>query len=178
VITCSECGTSIDPELYHGRDPRAGEAEHPEQVWCPTCTSWLVYYDSTRQWLNPDSTDYWRRSQAGYALVIGVSHRRATAALPDAQALAPPGWQAGLHHNLPGAGYTLRLIPPAGPFDVAAYLSPPTGDGGWQVTIHNRTRRIGYPLYVAGGAHAASYATLTDAVHAAVDAVDTDQRLT
>ena len=49
---------------------------------------------------------------------------------------------------------------------------PPDGEDGWTVGVHNRSRRIDFPLYVAGGARVALYPTAEAALKAAINALE------
>lgn len=67
----------------------------------------------------------------------------------------------------------IHIAPPASRINVSARLYPPH-DGlpdGWYVRIDNRTRHVDFPLYTAGGAHAAVFATAAIAAHRAVQTV-------
>ncbi|WP_173079984.1 hypothetical protein [Phytohabitans rumicis] len=105
--------------------------------------------------------------------VVAVSARLAAAHLPEVRSLLPDGWSAATSQAISGATHTIAISPPVGAVDVSAYLSPPAcdGEGGWSVRIHNRTQGVGFPLYTAGGAHAATYSTVLDAAAAAITAL-------
>jgi tripartite-type tricarboxylate transporter receptor subunit TctC len=87
--------------------------------------------------------------------------------------LLPDGWSAAASQAISEAIHTIAITPPGGAVDVSADLSPPASDGdsGWSVRIHNRAEGIDFPLYTAGGAHAATYCTAPDAAAAAVTAL-------
>ncbi|MGN9912727.1 hypothetical protein ACTMTJ_34855 [Phytohabitans sp. LJ34] len=87
--------------------------------------------------------------------------------------MLPAGWSATASQAISGATHTIAITPPVGAVDASAYLSPPASDSdsGWTVRIHHRAEGIGFPLYTAGGAHAATYSTAPDAAAAAVAAL-------
>ena len=105
--------------------------------------------------------------------VIAASATATTAALPRVRRLLPPGWRAGGHQAISGATHTVAIDPPAGVVDATAYLMPRTGEhdgtvAGWWVRVHNRQQRVDFPVYTDGGAHAAVFTSVDDAVAAAI----------
>jgi hypothetical protein len=118
---------------------------------------------------------YWRRVDDDRARVIAATLDAARAALPQAKRLLPPGWQAAVHQTITGASYQLEVRPSPDAVEVFGYLSPPTPHTGWSVRIHNRSRGIGFPIYVPGGARAAEYATVAEAITAAARAIRTER---
>ena len=161
MITCSECGAGAT-------------ARDDNSPWCPHCSIWLVHCDLTGQWVGP-ATRQWRLREAAAEQQITASRGTAEAALPETEALLPAGWRATVDQGLPRATYALRIRPASSPVDVTAHLSPPHDGVGWFVQIHNRTTGIGFPLYTPGGAHAAYFTTITDAVTAAINAIRIEQ---
>jgi hypothetical protein len=157
TVTCAACGAAACTGRADGA-PR-----------CARCSIRLFRCELTGDWVSA-ATQRQRQFDADNEGAIAGTRAAAQAALPESQNLIPPSWRATVHQGIPGAVYTLR-IQPIGAADVSAYLSPPTADGGWHVEIHNRTRRIGFPLYIPGGARAALYDTVPEAVAAAVNAV-------
>lgn len=140
---------------------------------CPGCGIYLVQDEPTGEWVSHAELEH-RRRQAHDAPVIEATRQLAFDALPAVQAHVPDNWQATVAQPPSGATWALTIHPPAGPIDVYAYLSPPHSDRGWHVRIHNRTEKVGFPLYTAGGAQAAQFGTLPDAVDAAVTALLTE----
>ena len=162
TTTCSECGT--------GTTTRDGN-----RCWCPGCSTWLVHCDRTGQWVAP-ATLWWQAREAAVEQQITASRVAAEAALPETAALLPDGWRVTAGQGLPGATHALTLRPTAAaPVEVTAHLSPPRGGNGWTVQIHNHTTRIGFPLYLPGGAHVAHFTTVRDAVTAAINAIRVEQ---
>ena len=107
---------------------------------------------------------------------IAASATAVTAALPRVRPLLPDGWQTRGHQTVSGATHTVAIDPPTGVVDATAYLMPRTdeSDGtvaGWWVRVHNRQQRVDFPLYTDGGARAAVYITVDDAVAAAITAL-------
>jgi hypothetical protein len=112
------------------------------------------------------------RADAAQA-VIAASATATTAALPRVRRLLPDGWHAGGHQAISGATHTVAIDPPTGVVDATAYLMPRTDDHdgtvtGWWVRVHNRQQRVDFPLYTDGGARAAVYTSVDDAVAAAI----------
>jgi hypothetical protein len=115
------------------------------------------------------------RADAAQA-VIAASATAVTAALPRVRQLLPDGWHASGHQAISGATHTVDIDPPTGMVDATAYLTPRTdeGDGtvtGWWARVHNRQQRVDFPLYTDGGARAAVYTSVDDAVTAAITAL-------
>lgn len=158
TITCAHCGTA--PTTRAGAPP-----------WCPRCEIWLFRCDLTGDWVSA-ATRRRRQADAANARAIAASRDAAHAAQPEAQRLLPTDWSATVSQGITGAPYSLYLRPAPSEVDVYAYLSPPDGDRGWYVRIHNRTD---HPVYIPGGARAAYFTTVADAVAAAVNAVRIEQ---
>src|SRR5689334_20514322 len=109
-------------------------------------------------------------------VVIAASAAATTAALPHVRPLLPDGWQTSGHQAISGATHTVAIDPPTSLVDATAYLMPRTDEGddtvtGWWVRVHNRQQRVDFPLYTDGGARAAVYTSVDDAVAAAVTAL-------
>jgi hypothetical protein len=105
--------------------------------------------------------------------VIAASAAATTAALQRVRHLLPDRWHAACHQAIIGATHTVAIDPPPGVVDATAYLMPRTGDhdgtvSGWSVRVHNRQQRVNFPLYTDGGARAAVYTSVDDAVTAAI----------
>ncbi|WP_432833028.1 hypothetical protein [Dactylosporangium sp. CA-092794] len=108
--------------------------------------------------------------------VIAASARVTAAVLPHVRQLLPAGWRASSHQAISGATHTVAIDPPTALVDATAYLLPNTGSGedavsGWGVRVHNRQQRVDFPLYTDGGAHAAVFTDVADAVTAAITAL-------
>ncbi len=106
--------------------------------------------------------------------LIAASAAAATTALRHVRCLLPAGWHAACHQVLSGALHTIDIDPPTDVVHATAYLIPRTEDGavtGWWVRVHNRRQRIDFPLYTHGGTRAAVYASVEDAVAAAITAL-------
>jgi hypothetical protein len=159
-ITCGRCGTDAAVRRHGAR-------------WCPGCGIYLVQHELTGEWVSHAELEY-RRRQAHHAPVVEANRWLALDALPAVQAGIPDHWQATVDPPSSGATWALTIDPVAGPIDVSAYLSPPHSGRGWHVRIHNRTDGVAFPLYTAGGAQAAQFGTLADAVDAAVTALLTE----
>jgi hypothetical protein len=140
---------------------------------CPGCGIYLVRDEPTGEWVTHAELER-RHRQAHDAPVIEATRQLAFDALPAVQAHVPDHWQATVDPPSSGATWALTIHPAAGPIDVHAYLTPPHSNRGWYVRIHNRTEKVGFPLYTAGGAHAAQFGTLPDAVDAALTALLTE----
>jgi hypothetical protein len=157
AIMCAACGTTTTDR----RDRRP---------WCTPCGIWLVLDPSTGDWVSHAERAH-RAKVARDTLEIDQSRRAVAAAIGHARTLVPAGWRAQARQARPDVCHAIDIHPPAGAVDVTAYLLPAGSDRGWHVQIHNRTRRVGFPLYTRGGAEAAYYATVDDAVTAAVTAL-------
>ena len=125
--------------------------------------------------LSPAQQVFDERADAAQA-VIAASATATTAALPRVRQLLPDGWHASGHQAISGATHTVTIDPPTGVVDATAYLMPRTGDHdgtvtGWWVRVHNRQQRVDFPLYTDGGARAAIYTSVDDAVAAAITAL-------
>ena len=155
--TCARCGTETAAR-WHGAP------------WCPGCRIQLVRHEPTGEWVSHAELER-RRRQARDAAAVEATRRVALDALPAAHARIPRHWRATVDPPPPGATWALTIAPAAGPVDVSAQLTPPHSGRGWQVRIHHRTGRVGYPLYTPGGAQAAQFGGLADAVDAAVAAL-------
>lgn len=155
---CQRCQTSIE-QVRDGH------------LWCGGCGRYLIHDPERGDWITFAEREYRQRADAHQrqvALSAELAHR-AVAALRDRK---PPGWQVAAGQHVDAAIHTVDITPPAGPVDAVASLLPPEGTGqGWRVRIHNRTRRVAFPLYQAGGAEAASFDTVGDAADAAVRAL-------
>jgi len=151
-LRCGHCGTST-AMLRQG------------QRWCGTCHIWLVRDHTGTEWVSYAEREH-RQHATETARRIADATGVVTRTLPRLQALVPPGWQVTVHQPS-SAIPTIAVDPPPGTVDATAYLQPADGDRGWYVRIHNRARRIDFPLYTAGGAHAAYFATTAKALHAA-----------
>jgi hypothetical protein len=160
AIVCGQCGTTST-----GR--RDGTP------WCERCRIWLFACPETGQWVSAAECEF-RRRERRRAAVVEHTRRTTECSLDHARRILPPGWHAQVEQTLPGACHTLHLHPPAGAVDAYAYLVPPHDGRGWYVRIHNRTRGVDFPLYTAGGAHAAYFDQLDAAIDAAVTAVRID----
>ena len=158
IVTCATCGTAA-----------ASTGREDGVPWCPGCSIWLFPCELTGDWVGA-AMQRQRQVDADNERAVAATHDAAQAALPEAQKLIPSSWRATIHQMMTGAYYMLRIFPPLGAVDVSAYLTPPHADRGWHVEIHNRTRRISFPLYVPGGARAGHYATVPEAVDAALAA--------
>ena len=116
-------------------------------------------------------------ARAGAARAVIAASARATAAvLPHVRQLLPADWRAGSHQAIAGATHTVAIDPPTALVDATAYLLPDTGacegtESGWWVRVHNRQQQVDFPLYTDGGAHAAVFAHIADAVTAAITAL-------
>lgn len=115
------------------------------------------------------------RADAAQA-VIAASAAATTVVLPRVRHLLPDGWHASCHQAISGATHTVAIDPPTGMVDATAYLMPRTNDRdgtvtGWWVRVHNRQQRVDFPLYTDGGARAAVYTSVEDAVAAAITAL-------
>jgi hypothetical protein len=157
-IVCGQCGTSA-----------TGRSGRP---WCQACGIWLTVCELTGDWVSYAEAEA-RKTRARHARIIETTREAAHAAVDPARRLIPDGWQAKAGQVMEGACHTLEVYPPAGPVDVHAYLTPPHCGGGWYVRVSNRTQGVDFPLYTCGGAHAASFDSLAEAVTAAVTAVRT-----
>lgn len=104
--------------------------------------------------------------------IIAASAAATIAALPCVRPLLPTGWHASCPQPISRATHTLAIDPPTDMVDATAYLKPhTTNDGtvaGWYVRVHNRAKRIGFPLYTEGGAHAAVFTNAEDAATVAI----------
>ncbi|MCX4094466.1 hypothetical protein [Nocardia sp. alder85J] len=89
--------------------------------------------------------------------------------LDDVRGVVPAGWTMNVDDPVNGLP-CIRITPPAGRTDVSARLYPPHDElpGGWYVRIDNRTRHMDFPLYLAGGVHAAFFTTAAIAARRAV----------
>lgn len=156
LSVCERCGT--DGQLRDG---------HP---WCRSCGHYLVYDPEHEDWTSYANRDYRRTTaESTRRIASSAAHvQQATAALRDR---VPDGWRIMPAQHLAGAFHTLDVHPALGPVDAMAYLTPPQGEHGWLTRIHNRTSRIDFPLYTAGGARAASFPTAGAALHAAIRAL-------
>ena len=109
------------------------------------------------------------------AKTTAASAAATTAALPHVRQVLPDGWHASGHQAISGATHTVEIDPPTGVVDATAYLMPRTDDDGavtgWWVRVHNRQQRVDFPLYTDGGARAAVYTSVEDAVAAAITAL-------
>ena len=176
TIVCGHCGTPATPRS--GRPVTAGKP------WCQVCGIWLTVCEVTGEWVSYAEAEA-RATHARHARIIESTRETANAAVDLARCLVRDGWLVTAGQVVEGACHTLDLRPPAGPVDVHAYLTPPhhipphrsARDctalycGGWHVRVHNRTQGVDFPLYNPGGAHAASFDTLAEAVDAALTAV-------
>ncbi|ROO60329.1 hypothetical protein EDC02_2190 [Micromonospora sp. Llam0] len=154
---CSGCAT-VSEQVREG---------HP---WCDVCGWYLVYDPDHSDWTSFAERKY-RRRAADYERRVTASAEqvhRASAALRDR---VPDGWRVSACQHGDGAIHTVDIRPPTGTIDATACLTPPDDDGGWHVRVHNRAQRIDFPLYRAGGARAASFASPGDALDAAVNAL-------
>jgi len=159
-IRCARCGAT----------PATPEQGLP---WCATCGIWLVRDEPTGEWVGVAERQR-RRKRARDAVAIQETHDLVHGGLAAARSRLPEGWRGVTDLPLPGAIWSLTIQPPGGPVQVEAYLVPSDTNRGWYVRIHNRTEGVGFPLYTPGGAHAAHYATLDQAVDAAVTALRTE----
>lgn len=139
--------------------------------WCLTCECWLTQCELTGEWVSP-AERLRRQTQARNDQLIEQTRCGALDALDLVRTLIPDRWRAEVTQIAPSA-WTLHLHPPTAAIDVYAYLTAPHSgqDEGWYVRVNNRTRGVNFPLYIAGGARAAHYARVQDAVAEAVHAV-------
>ena len=159
-VVCARCGTT-------------STTRRQRLPWCERCEIWLVLDPATGEWVG--FADGERRIRAADdAVVIAVSAHAVGEALPRLTGLVPDGWSLSAGQNLPGALHTLTLTPPPPLVHVNACLRPPDRGFGWYVRVHNRSQRIDYPLYEAGGVRAAHFATAEDALQAAITALRVD----
>jgi len=161
-LVCAHCGTTSTE--------RRGDAP-----WCTPCGIHLVLDEPSGEWTSVAGRAH-RQIEARNARLIERTRRAALSSVEPAQNLIPDGWRAHAEQCAPGGILTLALHPPAGPVDAYAYLTPPHAERGWYVRVDNRSRGVDFPLYVAGGARAAYFATLAEAVQAAVTAVRIETR--
>ena len=161
LVVCAHCGTA-STTLYR------------DLPWCEHCRIWLVPDPATGQWVSFAEREHRIRTADDAVAIVASAHAIAEA-LPRLTGLVPDGWSLSAGQNLPGALHTLTLDPPPeAPLAVTAFLCPPDRNHGWCVRVHNRTQRIDYPLYEAGGVRAAYYTTAEDALQAAITAVHVD----
>jgi hypothetical protein len=109
------------------------------------------------------------------AAAVAVSAHIVAVTLPRLASSVPVGWDIRAYQNMPGAPHVIALCPPQeSPIAVTAHIWPPYRTRGWYVRVDNRTRRIDYPLYEAGGMRAAAFASPEAALEAAINAVAVD----
>jgi len=128
---------------------------------------------TTGEWVGVAEREH-RMRAAEDAAAIAASAAAVAEALPRLTGLVPDGWSLSAGQILPGAVHTLTLTPPPSLVQVCAYLRPPERGFGWYVRVDNRTEGVDYPLYEAGGVRAAHFATVEEALQAAITAVCVD----
>ncbi|QGN48003.1 hypothetical protein GKC29_14885 [Micromonospora sp. WMMC415] len=124
-------------------------------------------------WVSFAERDHRRRAAANQRR-IAASACQVHRAMSAVHGRMPDGWHAVARQHVDGALHTLDVEPAPGQagVDAIAYLIPPTGGcREWRVRVHNRTRRINFPLYRDGGAQAALFDTAGDALDAAICAL-------
>jgi len=156
LVACPKCGTESTVP--------AGDTTR-----CPHCRVHLVRYEHSNEWISP-AEQLFRTIAASTQLLIEESRDCAIASQVEAARHLPPEWNLEVGQLLPGAAYTLTITPP-GPVNVSAALTPPHAGHGWSVRIDNRDRGVDFPLFIRGGAEAAYFATVADAVDAAITAL-------
>lgn len=165
------------PPADPGAPPVCGQCGQPSQNglgrwrWCDRCECYLVP-DDQGDWVSPAELD--RRRRAADALQITTFTAAAVAqALPILRPRLPEGWQLAEHPPQSHGVHSVVVRPPVGAIDVDGYLSPPYHHqhAGWHVEVWNRTRGVGFPLYIPGGARAAYYADAVEAFDGAVNAL-------
>jgi hypothetical protein len=170
VIRCAQCGATFS-------------VADPCQVQCPRCGLHLVLDGTSGEWISPAELDH-RQRAARTAQTIEASLLAVEAHLGEATALLPEGWRIDSGPVMDGSVHVLTIAVPADPSPAAMSTGAGSGrdaiavasliprpDNGWHVEVFNRARRISYPLYTHGGAHAARYATVAAAMNAAINAL-------
>ncbi|MEU1244203.1 hypothetical protein ABZ388_27955 [Micromonospora parva] len=136
-------------------------------AWCEACGTYLVNDAGSGTWVSFADHEH-RRCAAENERDIAHSVDLVDEHLPEAQRLVPEGW-AARRHQTDGARCVVAIDAPA--VIATSYLSPPDGKFGWYVRVHNRATGVDFPLYIDGGARAASFDTIEAAVVAAVEAL-------
>ncbi len=146
-------------------------ARRHDRPWCQQCGCYLTLDPAVGEWVS-FAEKLWRENEARNVQWFDQTRTNLRRQLDDIRSVVPDGWTT--HVNDPGRGLAcIDIAPPADRIDVSARLYPPHDGqpGGWYVRINNRTRHVDFPLYIAGGAHAAFFTTAAIATHGAIQTV-------
>ncbi len=152
AVVCHHCEASTD---------LVGQGRR----WCGPCGIWLVPDPVTRQWVS--HAECLHRGTARRAAARARADSWAvTAALARIRRAVPTGWTV----DPSGSPRTcVRVRPPAGSVDVAAYLVPPRSHvPGWTIHVDNRARGVAAAVFGPAGTHADRFDDPGAAARAAV----------
>jgi hypothetical protein len=156
-IRCATCGSP----------PSVGAWDVP---WCQRCGIYLVQHEATGEWVSIAERER-REAGARNTLLVAETRAKAIGAAGAARQSTPGGWRAEAGQGLPGAVWVVIITAPAGVADASAYLTPLYSGRGWHVRVVNHAQGAGFPLYAAGGERTAEFATIEEAIDAAVNAL-------